>query len=807
MTDTTLNLGALCGDPRQLGRALQARAATRPPDHPKTEAPAGGAAGASRRMRIADGHDHEPDARDQGHTLNDWPDAPNSSPASADEFDDLSAAQTVIARASGVDDLHVEARRLLDKGFKLVKLVRMSKRPEGNGWNLKPTRTIDPAATGYGLLLQANGLMSVDPDDVDIARLGLRRCGFDLDELMAAGARTTSTRPGSGGRSTFKAPAGAGWFKFSSKGGGVALELRAASPNLQDCLPGTRYFGKSGAGPYQQAYATTRRIDEAPELPQRFRDWYLRCCSDVVFLREQQALFFGGATDAALAISAPFGEGSQKLAFPSPHRVSFNDANDVKDILGRHGYQPSVDGRWSAPSATGAPGIRCIPGKDDLWRSDHASDPLFGTFDAWTAHVVLDHSGDVEAAEASSLLRQHAQTNEEFGLGSATNTGTSAEPAAGAARPVLLDWDALPLDPPAPRFLIPGWLPAGVVTLWAAHGGSGKSFTSLLVALCVATGRHPFAPGESIPRQRVLIYSAEDEAQVLQWRLRRYLTVLGIGPHEVKGWLHVMDATSSQNVLFAASGNGIGKPTAQYAWLKSEVDRMGIDLLVLDTAADVYGGDEIKREMVRAFMGSLRRLAPTTLLLSHVDAASSITTDPSKSKGYSGSTAWHNSVRSRWAQVSDLSTGGALLQVAKSNYGPIGAAARLRWSPQDQVWTVAEAVQRQERPQAHRVVLLDLLRRLNDSGQAVSTAGGNVRSPYSLMKVMPTFPLALTASAVMQEVSSWMTEGLAVAQEYTADFKTKTRLVITEAGRELIRSAAVTAADGTDAEDFGESIA
>ena len=44
--------------------------------------------------------------------------------------------------------------------------------------------------------------------------------------------------------------------------------------------------------------------------------------------------------------------------------------------------------------------MRPIPGKVGLWQSDHASDPLHGTFDAWTAFVVLDHSGGLAAAEA-----------------------------------------------------------------------------------------------------------------------------------------------------------------------------------------------------------------------------------------------------------------------------------------------------------------------------------------------------------------------------------------------------------------------
>ncbi|MDP4733629.1 MAG: YfjI family protein, partial [Limnohabitans sp.] len=75
-------------------------------------------------------------------------------------------------------------------------------------------------------------------------------------------------------------------------------------------------------------------------------------------------------------------------------------SNSVESILERHDYTwHPREQRWSPPTATGAPGVRPIPGRDGLWQSDHASDPLTGTFDAWIAHVVLDRFGDMEAAK------------------------------------------------------------------------------------------------------------------------------------------------------------------------------------------------------------------------------------------------------------------------------------------------------------------------------------------------------------------------------------------------------------------------
>lgn len=295
---------------------------------------------------------------------------------------------------------HAEAARLLDKGFKLCALHKLSKRPVGDDWQRTPVTDIEEHAGGYGVILAANGLCSIDPDNVEPAREGLRRCGFDLNELMDAGVRASSTRPGSGGRSTFKAPAGLGRVVFSSHSHGTILELRAGQSNLQDCLPGTVYLGKDGDGPYRQEYANGKTIDDAPELPTKFLAWWKRMDEDVVFKREQQALLCG--VDAVLSVSGGVGKGA-KLAFASQHRTEFNADTSVEDILARHGYTTDGGGRWAPATATGAPCVRAIPGCDGLWQSDHASDPLCGTFDAWTAFVVLDHSGDLAAAEAAWL--------------------------------------------------------------------------------------------------------------------------------------------------------------------------------------------------------------------------------------------------------------------------------------------------------------------------------------------------------------------------------------------------------------------
>lgn len=296
-------------------------------------------------------------------------------------------------------DRYQEARRLLAGGIKLCELYPNSKQPKGDDWNhrlLTDPSQVRPDAGGYGIPLVANNLCSVDFDNAPVAERGLRAVGLDPDWLRGCGVSTSSTRPGSGGRAAFKVPAGRTlkWVRFTNKTDGTILELRATSPNLQDCMPGTTYSSADGSGPWVQDYDGLFLFDDAPEPPEALIDWWENMSISLEFRHAQQKIIAGEA--AVLDVS-----NGTHLAFGSAHRLTFNMANDVEEILLRHGYDEK-NRRYAPPTATGGHGVRRIPGRDDLWQSDHASDPLFGTFDAWTAHVSLDHDQNLAAAEAAA---------------------------------------------------------------------------------------------------------------------------------------------------------------------------------------------------------------------------------------------------------------------------------------------------------------------------------------------------------------------------------------------------------------------
>ena len=293
-----------------------------------------------------------------------------------------------------------EARRLFELGFKIVQLHPNTKIPVGDGWQKKPIKFFNSRATGYGLPLEMNGLCSLDPDHHPLAVKGMSALGFVLEEFLNTGARTKSTRPNSGGRSTFQSEGDLRWIKFSCKTAGTILELRANSANLQDAIVGLTYLSKDEKFLYTQEYANGIKVDEAPPLPDSLWKWWEKMSTDLDFLHDQQEKFIQAVGGDVIKANSLTAKGKTILAHASPHRGVFNRTHKVDDFLNRHGYTYHRDKkRWSHPNATGSAGISPIPYKDDLWMSNHAGDPLSGCFDAWTCFVVLEHGGDLVLAE------------------------------------------------------------------------------------------------------------------------------------------------------------------------------------------------------------------------------------------------------------------------------------------------------------------------------------------------------------------------------------------------------------------------
>jgi hypothetical protein len=186
----------------------------------------------------------------------------------------------------------------------------------------------------------------------------------------------------------------------------TVLELRHGSPNLMDVLPPSRVLQSSGETT-EFRWTGERRLDTLEPLPAALQElWLLMSSDDEQDLRRgeeivSRALPAGWTLDAAVSTAS-----GKTLAYPSRHQSAYNSAAarggvaNVPQLLGAAGYK-RVGSRYARPGATGVPGVRRVPGKDDLWVSDHGGDTLRGTFGPWQAYVKLVHGGDLAAAEAA----------------------------------------------------------------------------------------------------------------------------------------------------------------------------------------------------------------------------------------------------------------------------------------------------------------------------------------------------------------------------------------------------------------------
>jgi putative DNA primase/helicase len=240
-------------------------------------------------------------------------------------------------------------------------------------------------------------------------------------------------------------------------------------------------------------------------------------------------------------------------------------------------------------------------------------------------------------------------------------------------------FDVLTNPAPPPQFVWEGLLPRGVVSLMGAHGGTGKSTIALMLGVCTVLGRPLF--GIDTEPCKVLFVSLEDGVHIVRHRLAGICRAWNIDPAQLHNRLHIVDGTEHPE-LFAAETRGAGEITASYFELRKIVQSENIGLVLVDNASDAFGGDEVQRRQVRAFMRSLNEVARLTdcavMLLAHVDKNTSRNKRAEGGEGYSGSTAWHNSARSRLF-LTRGDDGLLTLEHQKSNLGRMREPLTLNW--------------------------------------------------------------------------------------------------------------------------------
>lgn len=266
-----------------------------------------------------------------------------------------------------------------------------------------------------------------------------------------------------------------------------------------------------------------------------------------------------------------------------------------------------------------------------------------------------------------------------------------AAPAKLAATPVAepppwIDWvhaASLIGDPPPRQWLVKDMLVMGTVGLLYGDGGTGKSLLAMQLAVAVSTGRRWLTkPVKSGP---VIYYSCEDNKDEIHRRLTDICRSERITTSDLAA-LMIADMAGAAETLLASIGkkNGAMSPTVVFTKLDEVASGLKPALVVVDTLADVFPGNENDRTQVRHFIGLMRQLSRkhgcAVVLLAHPSLTGMAT-----GTGASGSTAWSNSVRSRLyfdrVKVDGNETDPDVrrLAVKKSNYGAIGEEILVRW--------------------------------------------------------------------------------------------------------------------------------
>jgi len=353
--------------------------------------------------------------------------------------------------------------------------------------------------------------------------------------------------------------------------------------------------------------------------------------------------------------------------------------------------------------------------------------------------------------------------------------------------------DVLVSPSPVTEFVWDGYVPKGVVTMLSAHGGTGKSTIALMLSVCTALGRPLF--GVQTKKCRTLFASLEDSGHIVRNRLAKICQDWGIDPAQLDGHLLILDGTERPELFEAASRNESG-PTQSYDELCRYIQCHEVGFVVLDNASDAYGGDEIVRRQVRSFMRSLIDMARLTdcgvLLLSHVDKGTS-RQNPSNGENYSGSTAWHNSARSRLFLSRD--TQGLLkLEHQKSNLGRMHEPLRLVWRAG--ALPEADLISDKDFVDMTRArVLLELIAEYEKRGEYCSPASNSPNSVNSLLGSDSKFKnLRLTKGDSKQLVMLCHREGWLTKLQFKDRHRnSRERWTLTAEGLALIDTSALSA--------------
>lgn len=349
----------------------------------------------------------------------------------------------------------------------------------------------------------------------------------------------------------------------------------------------------------------------------------------------------------------------------------------------------------------------------------------------------------------------------------------------------------------APKYIFAPIFPRGYVTLMGGHGGSGKTTMALTFLAHAACGDsyagYVFEPDRPM---RCVFISGEDSGALIRFRLKNIAEEFDLNFDLIEKNLTVFDASDIDATLVTeVSAFGTRSLVSTQMMLQVEESVAGADFICLDNASDMYGGDENKRPSVRFFLRHLGKTARANnaalVLLAHIDK------DAAKNGGqknnYSGSTAWHNSSRSRLALL--MGEGGLVLMHEKNNLGPKADPAYFAWRSCESGGAVQMPVQSnhactsQEQIDRDAEQLIAIIDVAVGAGLRVPAAMSGSRTACHVLQSLPEFPKTFATRAGRRRLAAAVTQLIRDKRLVECEIKTsgrnkKTVLELTQKGRE-----------------------
>lgn len=371
--------------------------------------------------------------------------------------------------------------------------------------------------------------------------------------------------------------------------------------------------------------------------------------------------------------------------------------------------------------------------------------------EAWDAYVKWSEKYDGKKARDHDKQMRDAFNNMSQRPGDATLGSIVKVARANGWRPkpgVLVHvgvGDLLDVLPDPVSFVVKPLLPRGVVTLLSGHGGMGKSILAATIAGHVAGGRD-FAALPTMA-EPVLIVTLEDDAKFVKARLRRIVRAFDLDGRRVIENTAIIDGTATDSALATEAAEfGVRRLVAAPAYDDLCHAAKGRRLIVIDGASDAYDGDENSRRQVRSFIRMLAAVArendAAVLLLTHIDKNAA--RFGASGNSYSGSTAWHNSVRSRLALTN--TEGGVELTQEKANLGPKSEPLSFQWS-EDGVLLPAGRRSANEVADDDCRTVLDAIRAANRANVDVPAARSGISTALQALRTLPELPKQLRVTS------------------------------------------------------------